>query len=366
MILSESTAIAGMGMRPCGPRRACSTMWQRAALPCSVFGATSAACRVRSRVLLCRASQKQQKEEKEKRWQPLASPGKQQKASRSSTDLEPEGWRPFDAEAYDRPWSVPWGPGTVAGTMALWVLTFIVTAFAAAPAAYVAVTHTPLWELGPEGQADFALWSEVMELGATALLLWGVTSRHPKESLRDEQLFNYSPSAPFARGRGWLAWGLFGVGMAPLVVGAAAFALSAVGYESVVSGGRGTVDGVAGMLTLDLPTYLRLIMVTGVLAPLLEETLFRGFLLTSFTSFMPTPAAIFASSLAFGVAHLSLKDLPVLVALGCLLGALYVRSRNLLTPMLVHGVWNSTVLTLLFALTASGVDVQQLLKDGTF
>jgi membrane protease YdiL (CAAX protease family) len=79
---------------------------------------------------------------------------------------------------------------------------------------------------------------------------------------------------------------------------------------------------------------------------------------------MSTPSAIFASSLAFGVAHLSLRDLPVLVTLGCLLGALYVRSRNLLTPMLVHGAWNSSVLTLLFVLTASGVDVQQLLKEG--
>lgn len=100
------------------------------------------------------------------------------------------------------------------------------------------------------------------------------------------------------------------------------------------------------------------------LAPLLEETLFRGFLLTSLTKFMPVPAAIFASSLAFGVAHLSLKDLPVLTTLGCLLGLVYTRSRNLLAPMMVHGLWNSTVLTLLFALTAAGVDVQQLLREG--
>lgn len=102
----------------------------------------------------------------------------------------------------------------------------------------------------------------------------------------------------------------------------------------------------------------------GVLAPLLEETLFRGFLLTSLSSYMSTPAAIFASSVAFGIAHLSIRDLPVLITLGCLLGALYVRSRNLLTPMMVHGIWNSTVLTILFALTAAGYDVQQLLKEG--
>lgn len=54
------------------------------------------------------------------------------------------------------------------------------------------------------------------------------------------------------------------MGLAPLVVGAAAYVLNAIGYESAVAGGRGTVDGVAGMLTLDAATYLRLIGVTGV------------------------------------------------------------------------------------------------------
>ena len=69
------------------------------------------------------------------------------------------------------------------------------------------------------------------------------------------------------------------------------------------------------------------------------------------------------SSAAFGVAHLSQRDLPQLIALGTLLGFSYVRSRNLLTPMLIHGTWNGVVLTVLFALTASGVDVKQLLAQ---
>lgn len=38
---------------------------------------------------------------------------------------------------------------------------------------------------------------------------------------------------------------------------------------------RGTVDGVAGMITMEWPTYLSLLSVTGVLAPMLEETVFR-------------------------------------------------------------------------------------------
>lgn len=86
-------------------------------------------------------------------------------------------WRPFDADAYNQPWSVPWGPGAVAGTMAAWVATFVGTAFLAAPALYVGVTKTPLWEMGPAQQADFALCSELLELAATAGLLWFVTSR---------------------------------------------------------------------------------------------------------------------------------------------------------------------------------------------
>jgi hypothetical protein len=79
---------------------------------------------------------------------------------------------------------------------------------------------------------------------------------------------------------------------------------------------------------------------------------------------MPTWAAVVASSVAFGLAHLSARDLPVLSALGLLLGWSYVRSRNLLTPIVIHGAWNSAVLTLLFMLAAQGVDVQELITVG--
>ncbi len=95
-----------------------------------------------------------------------------------------------------------------------------------------------------------------------------------------------------------------------------------------------------------------------------QETVFRGFLLTSLTRFMPTWAAVLASSVGFGVAHLSARDLPVLSALGVLLGFSYVRSRNLLTPIIIHGAWNSGVLTLLFWLTSEGVDVTSMLQVG--
>ena len=115
------------------------------------------------------------------------------------------------------------------------------------------------------------------------------------------------------------------------------------------------------MLSLDLPSYASLLVVTAVMAPYLEETVFRGVLLPSLTKYMPTYAAVIVSSLAFAACHLSPRDFPQLTALGLLLGFSYVRSRNLLTPMIIHGTWNGTVLTFLFALLSAGFDVQQVL-----
>eukprot|EP00798_Chlamydomonas_sp_ICE-L_P030868 gene30868-35912_t len=150
---------------------------------------------------------------------------------------------------------------------------------------------------------------------------------------------------------GWAVWAGIGIVLSPFIVGATAYLMSTLGYDEAVAGGRGTADGVA------------LASITGILAPILEETVFRGFLLTSLTKFMPAWGAVIISSTAFGLAHVSPKDFPVLVVLGSLLGFSYVRSRNLLTPILIHGVWNSSVLSLLFYLSSIGVDLEAMMKE---
>ena len=76
---------------------------------------------------------------------------------------------------------------------------------------------------------------------------------------------------------------------------------------------------------------------------------------------MPAPAAVLVSSVVFAGAHLAPKDFPQLLGLGVVLGFSYVRTRNLLTPLLVHSLWNSGVLTVLTVLSAEGADIQELL-----
>lgn len=85
---------------------------------------------------------------------------------------------------------------------------------------------------------------------------------------------------------------------------------------------------------------LLFVMVAG-LAPFFEEILFRGFFLTSLARYLPLWGAIGLSGLVFAVAHLNLADILPLTVLGFVLGFVYTRSRNLLSSMLLHSLWNS-------------------------
>lgn len=88
----------------------------------------------------------------------------------------------------------------------------------------------------------------------------------------------------------------------------------------------------------------------SIAAPFFEEVIFRGFLLSSLTRYIPVWGAILVSSLIFSVAHLSLAEVLPLTTLGIVLGVVYTRSRNLLAPILLHSLWNSGTLFSLFIL----------------
>lgn len=95
-------------------------------------------------------------------------------------------------------------------------------------------------------------------------------------------------------------------------------------------------------------------LTAAIAAPIFEEIMFRGFLLPSLTKYLPMGGAIALSSLIFALAHLSLSEVLPLTVLGMVLGVVYTRSRNLLSPMLLHSLWNSGTLITLFLL-GSGV-----------
>ncbi|KAK9830470.1 hypothetical protein WJX72_011921 [[Myrmecia] bisecta] len=308
--------------------------------------------------VLCAQKQQQQKPvRKSKPDQPLSRQRSRQ-ADVPSVQTEEAKWALLDWSAYNQPWQVPWGWRQVAGGMAAWAISFVLVGLAILPLVAAFAGVKDLSSLSQTDKSFYAFWNQVLE---TVVGLGIINLVVSKSKPFPDDVFKFSLREPFRKGSGWAAWALAGTIASPFVIGLTATALSAAGYDGV--GGRGTVDGVAQMINLDLPSYASLFSVTAILAPLLEETVFRGFLLTSLTKWMPTWAAVFVSAGCFGVAHLSLRDLPQLIALGTLLGFVYVRSRNLLTPMIIHGAWNGTVLTILYMLAASGVNLQEVLAS---
>lgn len=178
------------------------------------------------------------------------------------------------------------------------------------------------------------------------------------DSPRD--FLHVSPKGPFRKADGWLAWALAGLAAAPFAILAASSVFTLLPTD--VGTSNGTVDAVAGLIESTDPNILvNLVLVTGVLAPILEESVFRGFLLTSLTKQMPVPAAVVLSSLVFAAAHLSPRDSPQLVVLGIIMGFAYCRSRNLLTTIVIHGAWNSIVVLALVTLVSQDIPLKEIL-----
>jgi membrane protease YdiL (CAAX protease family) len=148
----------------------------------------------------------------------------------------------------------------------------------------------------------------------------------------------------------WVLWGLGGYCTAlPIVV------IVSLINQKLWQGQGGSNPLLQMALESRDNTTLGIFFLTAAIAaPLFEEFLFRGFLLPSLTRYMSVWGAIFVSSLLFAAAHLSLSEILPLTALGMVLGIVYTRSRNLLSCMLLHSLWNSGTLISLFLLGSNG------------
>ncbi len=191
--------------------------------------------------------------------------------------------------------------------------------------------------LSSRERAFFSLgYYTLMALGGLGVLWWSVRPYRPLP----EGMFRLKLS-----GKGVL-WGLGGYFVAlPLMLGVALL------NQQIWQGQGGSNPLLQTVLEEQDPVALAVFFLTAaVAAPLFEETLFRGFLLPSLTKYMTVGWAIALSGLIFAAAHLSLSEVLPLTLLGCILGFVYTRSRNLLSPMLLHSIWNSATMLGLFIL----------------
>ncbi|MFV0521364.1 MAG: lysostaphin resistance A-like protein [Mangrovibacterium sp.] len=82
----------------------------------------------------------------------------------------------------------------------------------------------------------------------------------------------------------------------------------------------------------------------AVIAPIIEESIFRGVIMYGLMRNYPKLPAILLSGLLFGLFHLNPWQFPATFCLGCVLGWLMIITNNLLACILGHAINNLIVL----------------------
>jgi len=94
---------------------------------------------------------------------------------------------------------------------------------------------------------------------------------------------------------------------------------------------------------LDVSSRILLAFVAVVMAPFLEEFVFRGLLFRGLTRSMRLPFAIFGSALVFAIIHPA-PSFPPVFALGAACALLLQRTGALWAPIAAHVAYNALVI----------------------
>ncbi len=127
----------------------------------------------------------------------------------------------------------------------------------------------------------------------------------------------------------------------------AALAIIAVGAAYLINHGQPIptnateLFGPAGAKSVGpVEIGLAFVVVAGI-APLVEETFFRGVLYQWLRGHLGVVPGVALSALIFAGAHVLPLLLPVLFAMGCMLAAAFQRQRSIFASMLLHGTNNA-------------------------
>ena len=109
--------------------------------------------------------------------------------------------------------------------------------------------------------------------------------------------------------------------------------------------GRFTLPLAAAMAGAVPVTVLKQLVYSALIVPLCEELFFRGYVQGALACYGEKRVAAFVA-LAFALAHGVSINLPGFFLLGLLLCALTLRTGSLLASLLVHGLYNATLVLL--------------------
>lgn len=88
------------------------------------------------------------------------------------------------------------------------------------------------------------------------------------------------------------------------------------------------------------PIVIQLIS-SVLLAPIMEEIVFRGMVLPRFQKAMPTPVAVFLSCVFFGLAHGQIVWIAYATVVGIVLSIIALKEKTITASILLHMVFNA-------------------------
>ena len=96
-----------------------------------------------------------------------------------------------------------------------------------------------------------------------------------------------------------------------------------------------------------------LVALAVLLAPFVEEIIFRGAIYRFLKGYFPIFGAQWISGIFFALMHFNLMSFLPLVVIGVFLARIYEREGNILHPMIFHAYWNGFSLLMLFLTSQS-------------
>ena len=238
-----------------------------------------------------------------------------------------DAWLKLPEEGFCR---VPWRWGTMCSVMVLWFASFLLVGHVGLPSA-VQWLGFNCRELSARGLALYSLSADMVEMFVGLGVLF--------QCLR--------PYFPLPRGwfparlsfrGGWWKEVALGCSVFPIVSTLNNLNSSMMPTPST---SLPVSPWEQSLLSNDLVSICFYIAVVSLVAPVWEEFIFRGFLLPSFTRYFRADVSILLSSLIFALAHFSIERLIPLTFLGMLMCVVYLRSKNILAPIILHSLWNA-------------------------
>ncbi|BAT90151.1 uncharacterized protein LOC124843449 [Vigna umbellata] len=224
----------------------------------------------------------------------------------------------------------PWESGNVWSNLALYLFTLHI------PFSFGGLSVVALFNgqpvIDPQTEALSLLTIQILELSGTLVLL----KYTAKPQYKFTNFFKKNNSWSY---RNWFLSSALGFGFLALLI----FLTSLL------------ADYLYGSKPVSNPIQKEMLLSSGIsrvscvlayciVIPLLEEVVYRGFLLTSLSSTMEWPQAVAISSVIFSAIHLSGENFLQLFIIGCLLGCSYSWTGNLYSSIVIHSLYNAFTL----------------------